>query len=132
MERQATHTNTEAACLLDQAKYGARFAAELARQIHHCVGTAEGHANQQLGALAIAGELAHFVRIVDHEGLHAVTQRVANVTVALDRVGVDAALGRAMPWALTSSTSPVVARSKKAPSSRRHATTAACGSGFSA
>ena len=50
--------------------------------------------NSKLGALAIAHELPDLVRIVGDEGRHAVAQRVANVAVALDRMRVDAALGR--------------------------------------
>ena len=80
---------------------------------------AERHAQQQLGALAIAHELADLVRVVGDEGRDAETQRVANVAVALDRVRVNAALRARCPAPCTSSTSPVVARSKNAPSSRR-------------
>ncbi len=44
-------------------------------------------------ALSLYGnELAHFVGIVDDEDLHAEFERVANIDVALDRVGVNAAI----------------------------------------
>ena len=70
-----------------------RIAAELARQIAHGPGAAERHPQQQPRALAEAGELAHFIRIVGDKGAHAEFQGVADVLGALDRMGVDAALG---------------------------------------
>ena len=66
-------------------------AAEFARQVAHRTGTAERHAQQQLGLVAIGLELAHLVRVVGDEDPHAEMQRVADVDVALDRVRVDAA-----------------------------------------
>ena len=68
-----------------------RIAAEFARQVDHRAGTAERHAQQQLGLVAIGLELAHLVRVVGDEDPHAEMQRVADVDVALDRMRVDAA-----------------------------------------
>jgi hypothetical protein len=94
MERQAADAHAETAGLLDQSEHRARLAAELLRQVADRRRAAEADAQQQLGALAVAHELANFVRIVGHEGRHAEAQRVADVAVALDRVRVDAALRR--------------------------------------
>ena len=58
---------------------------------HTAPGRAERHAQQQLALVAVGLELADLVGIVGDEDLHAEMQRVADVDVALDRMGVDAA-----------------------------------------
>jgi|GEM_PF-4602784 len=94
VEGQAAHADAEAARELDQPEHGARLAAELLRQIDDCVRATEGNAQQELGTLAIAHELLDLVGVVRDERRHAVAQRIADVAVALDRVRVNAALGR--------------------------------------
>ena len=74
-----------------------RIAAELARQVAHRVGAAERHANQERRAVPVLHELAQLVRVVDHEMRDPEGERGADVAVALDGVGMDAALGARPP-----------------------------------
>ena len=91
-DRPRTRTPSRRASL-DQAEHRARLAAELlATGRTTAVGLRKRDAQQQLGALAVAHELADLVRVVGDERRHAEAQRVADVAVALDRVRVDAAL----------------------------------------
>src|SRR5690606_21481173 len=94
MGRQSAHAHAEPAAGLDELEHCAGLAAELARQIDHRTGAAEGHSQQKLGALAITAELADFVRVVGDERGYAVAQGVADVAVALYRMRVHAALRR--------------------------------------
>src|SRR6185312_6654530 len=92
MERQAAYVHAKPRREAGQ-RYGVfRVAPELARQIAHRTGAAERHAQQQLRAPGVRLELAHFIGVVGDEDAHAEFERVANIAVALDRMGVDAAL----------------------------------------
>ena len=98
VERQAAHAHAQPARRLDQAEHRARLAAELlATGRQTAFGLRKRDAQQQLGALAVAHELADLVRVVGDERRHAEAQRVADVAVALDRVRVDAALRARCP-----------------------------------
>jgi hypothetical protein len=68
-----------------------RIAPKLARQIAHRPGAAKRHAQEQLSPIGEAGKLAHFVGIVRHEGADAELERIDDVPLALDRMGMDAA-----------------------------------------
>ena len=94
VKRQSTHLDADVGGEPRQAQQVLRIAAELAREIAHRSRAAEGHPQEQLRAVGVTLELADLVRVVRHERAHAEMQGVADVHVALDRVGVDASLGR--------------------------------------
>ena len=91
MERQSAHRDVELARQPRELQQIFRVAAKLSRQVAHRAGGAERHAQQQFALVAIRLELAHLVRVVRDEDLHAEVQRVADVDVALDRMGMNAA-----------------------------------------
>ncbi len=93
MERQAAHAQAEIAGAARQRQQRLRVAAELSRQIGHRARAAEGDTQQQFGLVGPGQELAQLVRVVGDENADAALQRGADVDVALDRMGVDAARG---------------------------------------
>ena len=68
------------------------LAAEFARQIDDRI-AAERETDQERGAVAVFHELAQLVLVVDHEVGDPVVECRADITIALDRMGVDAAFG---------------------------------------
>ena len=70
------------------------FAAEFARQIAARLRAAKGQPDQHRTSPLILGELAQLIRIIDDESVDAVIERGADIAVAFNRVGMDAALRR--------------------------------------
>ena len=68
-----------------------RITTELARQIADHTGTAERHAQQQLGLIPVAAELTHFIGVIGHEHFDTSGQGIADVDITLDRMRMDAA-----------------------------------------
>ena len=79
MEGQAADGQAEIDRHVEQRRHGRGLASELARQVDHRRRVAERHAQQQLDPLAIPGELAELVGVVDDEPADPVTQRGSDI-----------------------------------------------------
>jgi hypothetical protein len=93
METEPDHGHAEARRLGQQPGQRVQVAAELARQVADHPFAAKGDAQQQAGLGPEGLELGQFVDVVDYEHPAAELQRIADVALALDRVGVDGRCG---------------------------------------